>query len=750
MVDVEPIRPGHIVIQENSPDSLPLQAFTMRSGLLDSLQAQLIPNVVPALDRALGRVDDYLFDRSQSGDDSLGLTALRDLRQVRAQILKRFEQSLLVGFRSMRQAQPEATHVLPRALGLLSEEGLEEQLATEQLAQSLTRLHAPSLEVLGLRMARLLGQEELPPSANPFAPAFLATALVNAMEGMPLDAAIRIVVFKFLERELSAVLATSYERSNALLVNAGVLPNLRPTAQVEPAPQSTSSVRADAAAGSGAVASQGSPRVAQWSEEISPADQTLFSGLLGLLRGWRAVAAPADANPDLLAGPAQTLSSRELLAILNLLQRDSQGRLLKPAASTADMPLAQQLRQEVVRGARKMGVPGDNLQLDGLDEDAVDLVALLFDVLLEGPQFDNKVRHKMGRMLVPYVKVAVADRRMFLSRQHPARRLLNAVAEACEGNHGEAPQERQLLERVDDVIDRLVAEFNEDLAIFEMLEHELRGYMAQHRKRAELAEKRAAESQHGREKLEHARLQVKADLEPRRGTRKLPRVIDEFLSRHAAHHLTQVVLRDGRAALAYEEALAAVDAILLSFDYAELGANPTDLPALPRTQLEAILASSGCVGAAAQGALKLVEEAIVRLSKGEAAADNPSRMPDQVLAPEPPAKAADAPELRLVRGTERLDFEAPVLARMRELKVGSWLNLATAKGQLEPAKVSWVSPISGRLLLVNRRGIRVLVASVEELAAMEKLGKLQLREGDTAFEGAMHEVAERLRSVVGT
>ena len=218
---IKPIRIGSNVTQENAPDSLPLQAFTVRSGLLDSLQAQLIPGVVPALDRALGRVDDYLFDRSQSGDDALGLTALRDLRQVRGQILKRFEQSLLVGFRALREAQPESAEVFSRALSLLSEEGLEEQLATEQLAESLTRLHAPALEVLGLRVAKLLGLGELAPAANPFAPPFLATALGNAMEGMPLDAAVRIVVFKFFERELGPLLATCYERSNAQLVNAG-------------------------------------------------------------------------------------------------------------------------------------------------------------------------------------------------------------------------------------------------------------------------------------------------------------------------------------------------------------------------------------------------------------------------------------------------------------------------------------------------------------------------------------------------
>ena len=46
------------------------------------MQKQTLERVVPALDRALGRVDDYLFDRSQSGNDDLGLTALRDLRRT--------------------------------------------------------------------------------------------------------------------------------------------------------------------------------------------------------------------------------------------------------------------------------------------------------------------------------------------------------------------------------------------------------------------------------------------------------------------------------------------------------------------------------------------------------------------------------------------------------------------------------------------------------------------------------------------
>ena len=39
---------------------------------------------------------------------------------------------------------------------------------------------------------------------------------------------------------------------------------------------------------------------------------------------------------------------------------------------------------------------------------------------------------------------------MFVYKGHPARRFLNAVAEACEGNHGDVPQERELLDHVPD------------------------------------------------------------------------------------------------------------------------------------------------------------------------------------------------------------------------------------------------------------------------------------------------------------
>lgn len=725
--------------------------------LLDALQKLAQEYLKPSLDSALGSVDDYLFDRSEKSNDDKELTLLRELRRERNKIGQRFEKGVHGAFQALREPHFVPEHP-SEDLALVAEDALEELLAKEQLAESQSRTHAQALELLGKRMALLFGRETLEPIDDPLNPHSIANRLLRAMEGIELASSVRIVLFKFFERELATSLVTMYERANALLAAAGILPHLRATARTQPAKSAGDAAAShqqhggpaaeNAAGGAHADPPNAVPSGADYAAAMmhppSAAEQAMFGNMLNLLQGWRSAVTPEMAARK-SQEPSQTLASQDLMSVLSLLQRDlpQQFDQLKREPQQS---LAEQLRKEVITGARKLGVTGDNIHLDGLDEDAVDLVALLFDVLLDGPQYDTDIRSKIGRMLVPYVKVAVQDRRMFLFKEHPARRLLNTVAEACEGNHGEAPQERELLGHVDKTIDRLVAEFNEDVAIFETLEQELRSYMAQHRKRFELAEKRTAEAQRGRERLEHARSATNALLARHRGERELPAVMDEFLSKYASHHLIQVMLRDGYGSQRHEEAMVTVGDLLLAFDHADLHTPIHELPPLPRAKIETILASSGCVGQTAQAAINSLQDALLRLAGGERAADNNSHMPDHAVSPEHASRPEPEPLLEVIAGTDTLDFDAAGLERMRKLKVGSWIQLATSAERMEPAKVSWISPISGRMLLVNRRGIRVLVASAEELAAMAKIDKVIVREGATPFDDAMHQVAGRLRS----
>ena len=725
-------------------------------SLLDALQKRVLDSVAPALETSLSELDDYLFDRSQNGEEALGMPALREMRRVRSDLVKNYRQIIAGRFRELRQRQlPKDEQASTDAgLSLLSDQDLEQQLAVDQLAMSALRNVMPLYELAVQRFCVVIGQAQLEPNANPLSPAYLAAARGKVMDQLEIEAELRIVVFKFFERALAEVLGECYERCNGLMVSAGVLPELRATGKAQHAhsrahakrPEAHDDATAQAAMqGHGHGQDNQVPQRAQatggWDTaqvQINSADQALFASMLGQLQGWRSahnVAPPQDP-----ASQGTTLSTHDLLSILSLMQRDADPLPARePQSGGQPQSFAGQLRQQMAQSARKLGVAGDNLNLDGLDGDAVDLVALLFDVLLDGPQYDNRIRQKIGRMLVPFVKVAVKDRRMFLYKEHPARRLLNTVAEACEGNRGEAPQEQELLDHVDHTIDRLVSEFNEDVAIFEALEQDLRMYMAQHRKRFELAEKRTTEAHRGRERLEQARSEVAADIELHRGGRELPSVIDEFVSTHTQHHLTQIVLRDGRDSGRYQEALQGLDTLLLAVDAAMQG----NLLPLPNTELLAILASAGCVGEDGQAALDALTDIITRLSVGQATKISDERIPAPIVLAEPPP--APTPQLEVVGGTETLECDGNLLERISKLQVGNWLQLQGADGQFAPAKVSWISPISARLLLVNRRGIRVLVASVRELAVMAALGKVTLRDGDAAFDDAMHQVAGRLR-----
>ena len=655
--------------------------------MLAALQEQLLDSLLPALAQALEESAEGRFDH--------------------ARVLQGLRQALVAGFRELPARRGTEAIEPGLSLSLLSEDALETQLARDQVVDGASRANARSLEMLGARLARALGRDELGAAENPLTPAFIVQALESALQEADRDAAHRAAALRSLERPLAGALAQAYQRCEAMLASGQIPPK---QAQARPA---AAPPRAPARPGAPAQGGAG-----------GGLDGMLFSHLVKLLESRRPVRQEQPLfDPGTITPLNPALGSSELLSILALMQHE-----LQDAAPRSDEQesLAERIRRDVAANARKLGMGGERPSLGETDEETLGMMARLFDSLLEGARFEPRTRQKIDRLLVPYARVALRDHCMFDTREHPAWRLLNTVAEACSGNNGAAAQERELLDHVERTIDRLVAEFNEDVAVFETLEQELRSYMGQNRKRLALAEKRAAQARHGRERLESARMAASAELRERRGERALPPAVDAFLDLHAAHHVAQVILRDGHGSPRHAQAMQAVDALLEAFDHVAQG-KAGELPSLPREPIEAILASSGYVGEAAAA---IVDELQDELRPPSADGD----APPADVAEDDGEVGLDAREdedvpprrMRVVGGTDLLDFEADALERVHALGVGDWLQLLTSSGRMEPAKVSWISPISSRLLLVNRRGVRVLTASTAELAAMVKLGKARL------------------------
>jgi hypothetical protein len=115
--------------------------------------------------------------------------------------------------------------------------------------------------------------------------------------------------------------------------------------------------------------------------------------------------------------------------------------------------------------------------------------------------------------------------------------------------------------------------------------------------------------------------------------------------------------------------------------------------------------------------------------------------------PQPTADEESSPDdsaMWLVGGTDTVSHDPEVAARMRRLLPGEWVRLMDPNGQSLAAKVAWISPLTSRFLLVNRRGMRVLVASAAELAALAQAGRLVVGAERTPSDEAMRQLRDRL------
>jgi hypothetical protein len=122
--------------------------------------------------------------------------------------------------------------------------------------------------------------------------------------------------------------------------------------------------------------------------------------------------------------------------------------------------------------------------------------------------------------------------------------------------------------------------------------------------------------------------------------------------------------------------------------------------------------------------------------------------PDTVEAayPELPAPSVIGP-LTAEELQEAVDFDNVTAEYFSGLAVGTWLDFIDRDNRAQAGKLSWISPISSRLMFVSRTGVRICVASAEELAIMVKLNRLRLHRDDDAFYSAMQGVIDRLDPV---
>ena len=744
--------------------------------LLKAVRGTALKRVQGLVNTLFENIDDAMFGLAEKAENNAAQTlyfdGMRKVRLKRQLVERLFQEQLSKVFNDFAIGKLAAakTEIASQGssgdLSLLDDTELEESLAiTSTVAKAESRL-SPQLNALNQRLSVIRGGSTVEDATNPIAPAHLCQAFRLAMRELDLMVNARLIILKLFDRYVMSGLDTMYDEINEQLIQAGVLPHIR-YALAPGTRRAPGSMPAGAPAGAADAvdASVASMHVYATPYEAAAAHLQIeiYNTVRSLLADRRSTLEASGGGARYLPG-MPSIAPTELLSALTLLQNQA---MVAQATTAADAAQAvQQVKQELLDQAGKFHGSG-KAHVAGADEDTIDLVGMLFEFILSDRNLPPQMQALLGRLQIPFLKVALLDKHLFAQKSHPARQLLDTLAQACMGWSEESDRDRRLHDKVKQTVESLLKDFDDDLGIFDRTRSEFETFLESNKKRADLAEQRAAEATRGREKLHSARRISAREVLKRIEGKQLPDIVHNVLTRPWANYLVLTLLRQGEDSNEWRQALRFADEFAWSAEPKTTDAERTRLKGL-LPPLEKNLRHGLATVAYHENDVKQLmhelnafygkmlnsEQPVLSESTTQV---NEQRAPLLEIVSKAAATAAavDSPvEEEIVL---RSEVEAPpeanyndddeCLNQAKQMKVGTWIEFTDPNsGAKERAKLSWISPISSKYLFVNRKGLKVSDKTVFAIAAEIRRGAAVILEEVPLFDRALDAIVERLKA----
>lgn len=608
---------------------------------------------------------------------------------------------------------------LPGMLGLslVAEHDVDRDLLLTEMVRRETLRSTNTLNLLGQRLGVLAAAPAFDTDTLPLAPQALCAMVRRLAEQDTLGIDVQLALYRSFERHVLERLGDVLDRANALLAQHGVMPGLVYTPYLA---RSSSTRRIITQTVGGGRATQPAKRAAapltgwtgpaptgSWSNllqeavsDTGPAVPGLTTSAGSALHTLLQQARHATAS----AAPSAAVPSAAVDAVLARLQAQSSA-----ATGVADLQTAvvAQLRSE----------HGDQAQLANHDRDNLDLLRLLMQQVQQQQRPDPVPAALLARLQVPLARAAMADPGFFVRDEHPARELLNQIAETGASWLDDDDVDPQLLQRMAQSVQDLLAQDVRTPDVFATANEDVQQHQRAAVHRAELAERRHVEAARGKERLELARRQANAQIDQCCDTRAPPRFVQTLLRQAWADALTLTRLRHGDDSPQWQERLQQTQRI------AAVTAQAVDTPGGTDAALAAdVEAALVQVGYHAEEAAAVARRLATPGGEDESTSrtELSARLKARARLGEHAGLTNTAPS------SPRNAAEEAAYQQLSALPFGSWFDIDNGDGTLRRQRLSWYSLLTGHALFVNPRGQKIADTDLDTLARQISAGRAQL------------------------
>ena len=390
-------------------------------------------------------------------------------------------------------------------LTLIDEKIVHEQIEVDRLLQRLREGDDADISKLNIIIAQLHDQIDVKERENPFRPFLIAKTLYDVLHEMVQDRATATLLLEHFASALARHLAEYYSAVRDVFEANGVRAKLsaRPSrafrqlsigddasgaAEPQYKPRVLSGLqrmqtysqqnqgRQNGGGGSGEHFSTGN---ANPTEELLSFVKKLFdqpsyavsnsgSGL-GLELSLEPIASSGEGvATQMLSNQAVFAKSVELIAKLSQMQREAaEFQALHEAVSLPQNQLFSLSEQIAVS------------ETTTKERTTIDVVAMLFEFILEDEQIPAAVRGQLARLQIPFLKAAMLAPEMLHEPQYPARVLLNRMSSSAVGLDLATPVGAKLSQEMTRIVTKILHEFNDNVSLFRVCLAELEQFLTE-------------------------------------------------------------------------------------------------------------------------------------------------------------------------------------------------------------------------------------------------------------------------------
>ncbi|WP_413438473.1 DUF1631 domain-containing protein [Sulfuriferula sp. GW1] len=657
---------------------------------------------------------------------------------LRKHFIESFDSRTRATGSSGKEAKPG---MLSMELALVDEEDFEQSLALSKAAARLRFDSVEELAALDQRVSALLQDPQARDERNPLGAKAICLAFLAACEQLEVSSQIKLVLLQQFGQRIASDLPKIYQRLNQFLVSKDILPSIRVgLAEHKNRPRHTSA-KTDAV------------------EPESADQQDTFALLLQQLIG--KAAASGSGGISLPQGTATTASPASVANLINSLTQLQHGVVGSAPVSTVsgfDTGLLQSGSVNILRDIRTAGLVNMNSQVDAF---TIDIVAMLFDYIFDDRTIPDKLKALIGRLQIPVLKVAMLDKQFFSKKSHPARRLLDEIAAASIGWHETGEYNTRLFDKLDSIVQSILADFSEDVEIFATLLDDLLDFLAAHQSQTESAIEQSAQNMEAAERAEIAKVVVADEIRRASEGVQLPDAIREFLDGPWQQVLSHTFTDQGEQSQAWQTNLKTMQDLVWSvtpkrntedrlslvvmlpdlLKHLREGMNSIQLDPKEREIVFSRLVT--CHASAVKAGLQLQQE----LHAGEL------HVPAVTVSEDANIAAAGATDAPAPAAAERFDLDAAddmiddeYTDLARSLKKGDWLEFYNDDGSIRVARLSWVSSMRGIYLFTNNEGMDALTIALSRLAARLRAKEAHVVQAAPLTERAVEKLIHKLQN----